>query len=441
MAASNSRLPSNKVTDRAGPLPSDSNLSVPTGRKYSQAGYSSADPSEYESETPKEDAQDYQQRIVHEQSPPAANPHGIQHRRLSHRHVGHNRPSIQDTKWKLYDPQPLLSNLVHHDKHTPAEGDQPKSPEPQRAKHHLWHRYHHAATTTQSQPDNNLPSAGSGIDRPPMQFRTPTYDKSHYTFSAAGNNTRLLLQQDNILSPPLFSPHERPWTQDMDQFPGPDDEADTESDNSPPKPLFLRRRSSTNYQTELNARRAEGRSNSDEFADNDVSSTTTTSYVKALEDRISAIKIGGRRDDHAVATVPPPTTGHQYRMALPSKHHTNTFYDAEFSRGSQESDEVRPLHVGERLHGSQTSNHEDIPSELEDDLLRRKSADGEFESIEAFAMAGSVRPDTANDGSVPTRPSLPNRQKTFDYNDYRNHFHGLLMTPEEEKKPGFSCTD
>ncbi|KAK9370873.1 hypothetical protein V1509DRAFT_615051 [Lipomyces kononenkoae] len=442
MAASNSRLSSKMATDSASPSPADSNLSLPPPHRYSQAGYSSADPSEYESETPKEDTVDYQQGVVHEQSPPLISPHGIHHRRLSHRHVEHSRPAVQDTKWKLYDPQPLLSNLVHHDKHTPVESDLYKSPERESAKHHLWHYYHqhhqhhdhhHDDAKKQSQPDD---LAGSGIDRPHVQFRTPAYDKSHYTFSAAGNNTRLLLQQDSTLGPqPLLSPHETSWEQDIDQFPGPDNEADTESDSSPPKPVFLRRRSSTNYQTELNTRRAEGRH---DLVDDAASSPSTTSSVKALEDRVSAVKIGGPRGDHTVA-VPPPVSTRQYKTALPSKYYSNpkanTLNHTELSRDPSESDEERPLYA----HDSGTHH---IPREIEDDFLRRKSADSEFESIEAFTMAGTVKPEPEHDDEAKSpRLMFQTRKSSFDYNDYKSHFHGLLMTPEQETKPGFSCKD
>ncbi|KAK9358023.1 hypothetical protein V1504DRAFT_319806 [Lipomyces starkeyi] len=450
MAASNQ--PSLKSTGAAGRSPLDSKpsdrrhylsqLSAPTGQRYLQAGYSSADPSEYESEKPEEDTAEYQQTVArgHPETSAPTSPHGIQHRPFSWRRLEHSRPYVQDSKWKLYDPHPLLSKLVYHDKHTPVQGDLEKSSEQEKPKHHHYH-YHHHHDSKLSQSDEILQSAGSGGDRPSTHFRTPTYDKSHYTFSAAGNNTRLLLEQDS--KSPIVSPNEKPLTQEPDHFPGPDDETDTESDSSPPMPVFLGRRSSTNYQTELTARRAESRKNSDESAENPLTATMTSS-VKALENRVSAIKIGGRGGH--VDGVPPSTSGHPYRMVSPSRYNkAHTFYDTEPAPCSQslapnESDAEGPQYEGQSVrspHGNTSSNNGAISGE--DYRLRRKSADNEFQSVEA--TTGSVTAEEGNEGSWSPPLLFQTRQRSFEYNDYKSHFHGLLMTPEEEKKPGFSCNE
>ncbi|KAK9388872.1 hypothetical protein V1515DRAFT_596319 [Lipomyces mesembrius] len=439
MAASNQRSAGrspldSKLSDKKHYL---SQLSTPTGQRYLQAGYSSADPSEYESETPEDDNVEYQQTVargLQETSPPTS-PHGIQHRPFSWRHLEHSRPYVQDSKWKLYDPHPLLSNLVHHGKHTPVQGDLGKLSEQEKPKHHHYH-YHHHHDSKQSQSDEILQSGG---DRPSIHFRTPTYDKSHYTFSAAGNNTRLLLEQDSK------SPNENPLTQEPDHSFGPDDETDTESDSSPPRPVFLGRRSSTNYQAELTARRAESRKNFDESAENPVAATIKSS-VKALENRVSAMKIGDG-GGHVVG-VPPSTSGHHYRMVAPSRYNkAHTFYDTEPTPGSQslapnESDEEGPQYEGQSVrspHGNATSNNGAMSGEVEDDLLRRKSADSAFQSFEA--TIGSVKAEKGNDGSWSPTVLFQTRQRSLDYNDYKSHFHGLLMTPEEEQKPGFSCNE
>ncbi|KAK9377503.1 uncharacterized protein V1513DRAFT_436604 [Lipomyces chichibuensis] len=440
------------TTGAASPSPLDSRpsdrmhylsqLSVPTDQKYLQAGYSSADPSEYQSETPEEDTAEYQQTIArgHQESSAPTSPHGIQHRRFSWRHLEHSRPFVQDSKWKLYDPHPLLSNLVHHGNHTPVQGDLEKSSEQEKPKHRH-HHYHYHPDSKQSQSDEILQSAGSGVDRP--SIRTPTYDKSHYTFSAAGNNTRLLLEQDSKST--TASSNEKSLTQAPDHFPGPDDETDTESDSSPPGPVFLGHRSSTNYQTELTARRAESRKNSDESAENPVAATITSS-VKELENRVSNMKIDDSRG-HVVG-VRPYTFGHHYRMVSPSSYKkAHTFYDAEPTPGSQslapnKLDEEGPQYESQSVrspHGNTTSNNDAISFEVEDDLLRRKSADGEFQSFEA--TTGSVKAEMGDEGSWSPTLLFQARQRSFDYNDYKSHFHGLLMTPEEEKKPGFSSNE
>ncbi|KAK9355284.1 hypothetical protein V1523DRAFT_79684 [Lipomyces doorenjongii] len=436
MAASNQpsagRSPlDSKLSDRQHYL---SQLSVPAGERYLQAGYSSADPSEYESETP-EDVE-YQQTVArgHQETAPPTSPHGIQHRPFSWRHLEHSRPYVQDSKWKLYDPHPLLSNLVHHDKHTPVQGDLGKLSEQEKPKHQHYH-YRHHHDSKQAQSDEILQSGG---DRPSIHFRTPTYDKSHYTFSAAGNNTRLLLEQESK------SPNENPLTLEPDHFLGPDDETDTESDSSPPRPVFLGRRSSTNYQTELTARRAESRKNSDESAENPVAATMTPS-VKTLENRVSAIKIGDG-GGHVVG-VPPSTPGHHYRMVAPSRHNkAHTFHDTEPTPGSRplapnESGEEGPQYEGQSMRspdGNTTSNNGAMSGEIEDDLLR-KSADSAVPSFEG--TTSSVKAEKGNDGSWSPTLLFQTRQKSFDYNDYKSHFHGLLMTPEEEHKPGFSCNE
>ncbi|KAK9247940.1 hypothetical protein V1506DRAFT_372996 [Lipomyces tetrasporus] len=411
-----------KLSDRKRQL---SLLSVPSGSGYLQAGYSSADPSEYESESAAENASKSQQ--PGHQSPPTS-PHGIQHRRYSWRHDHHSATPIQDSRWTLYDPHPHHGNLL---------------PGKEKHKHHHY-QYRHDHHKGQPQSDKMLPPAGSVGESSSIRFRTPTYDKSHYTFSAAGSNTRSLLDQDNKTT--TLPPNERPRAQESEHYPGLDHESDTESDGSPPRPVFLTRRSSSNYQTELNARRVQSRNPSDDSAE---SPDATSLPVKALESRVSAIKIGGR--DGRLGAFPPPTE-HPYRMISPSHYNrdsmAHTFYTTEpiknrgsYSAAPNESDEGSPSYESQMARSLQrgSSNYGGaLPREIEDDLLRRKSADSDNESLDAI-ISGSVEAGKGNEESFsPTFLFETGRQRSFDYNDYKSRFHGLWMTPREEKKPGFS---
>ncbi|KAK9322382.1 hypothetical protein V1517DRAFT_323630 [Lipomyces orientalis] len=444
MTTSNTQRPSSdpKSTESPSPAPVDpklsdrkrqeSLLSVPSGPGYLQAGYSSADPSEYESESAPEDVLKFQQPDVPGHQSPPTSPHGIQHRRYSWRHDHHSAIPIQDSRWRLYNPHPQHRDV---------------SPGQERPKHHHYH-YRHEHHKAQSQSDKMLPPAGSVGESSSIHFRTPTYDKSHYTFSAAGSNTRSLLEQDS--KTPAVPPNERTRAQESEHYPGLDNESDTESDGSPPRPVFLTRRSSSNYQTELNVRRAQSRNPSDGSAE---SPDAKSLPVKALESRVSAIKIGGR--DGPLGIFPPLTAEHPYRMIPPSHYNRNskahTFYTAEptknrgsYSVAPNESDEGHPSSYEEsqmaRSLPDSTSNYGGtIPHEIEDDLLRRKSADSDYESLDAIISGSVVEPVKGNEGSIsPAFLFETGRTKSFDYNDYKSHFHGLWMSPKDEKQPGFS---
>ncbi|KAK9466683.1 hypothetical protein V1512DRAFT_263194 [Lipomyces arxii] len=365
--------------------------------------------------------------------------HGIEHRpSIVERHdpfeaEPRSAPAhamVQDTKWKLYDPQPFLSHLVHHDTHRPAEPEaEPVSPESERrpsardSHHH--HKHHHEKRFNT------------------VQLQQPPYNRSHYTFSAGASNTRELLSRRNTSTSSVSSiaPDEMPAHEPESMLEAGDEEDTESSSDESPKPTLIRR-SSTNYQTELSHRRQQQEASKP---------TGPPTVIAKLETKLARLTTGSH--------IPSKTS--DYQSFEPSHYsigsRTHSFYRpaSTNSKNGSVSDDEGPAYENHPslisatqqgpLHDLHESPKIQIPAKIEEDLLRRLSADSDTvaldTAVEHFQEPQSpISAKSAHEAYSPTF-LYQSRTSSFSYDDYKKHYHGMLMTPEEEKKPGFSCTE
>ncbi|KAK9480926.1 hypothetical protein V1514DRAFT_340262 [Lipomyces japonicus] len=275
--------------------------------------------------------------------------------------------------------------------------------------------------------------------------RAPTYDRAHYTYSGAGPQTRSLLHQPDtslasVSSAGSATDAALDASRHADGVPGPefdyyvsdsndDDEAggnnvDDEEDNDtvddeavPPKPVRLARRSSTNYERALAGRR---RSSTVEVNHDPGPATDDNHHQQHQHQHQQTQQQNHDRDRDR-------DRDHDH-----NQHLLGWFRPVRFSSRGGETGRrftVFPpshyLHHGPDTHSQQLSNVEtDADASSADDSNRQQQQQQQQE------------PDPRITSPDPL--IRLGKARSFDYNQYRNRFHGLLMTKDEERKPGFS---
>ncbi|KAK9383643.1 uncharacterized protein V2V93DRAFT_362366 [Kockiozyma suomiensis] len=466
-------------------------LSVPVPSFNS--GYSSAEPSDNESDSSLTDDSSqpsfshgqagghilhHHRRRKSREEP--LSPHGIQHRRsvfgsvvatasppVEGAHEGADavnarRASVPDSKWRLYDPQPFLSHLLHPQQDEDTNKEE-RSHNTLLSRHHLHHRHRHERG----------------------QKEVPVYDKTHYTFSPARESIKRLLntQNDGSVSSvdndiESYAPSDLPIAESASS-----EDLSTKSSQMSFHPRPLDRRSSTFYeQAALRAKErcelcsptppsppqqttsAPATITKAASAATAVTASTTTS-VSPLSGALTAL--GAQLESFHLGSqhAPKSTTELQSKYEqFPAAHYKRDSIVHAHSMSVVDQPDEGPAYESQTRQSFLPSvpgpvgEEPALPFELEHELLRRKSAQKEDLALKDLAAAavssarndGNSARDTMRPGEGMSqggrrfsdwRPGSLQRATSFDYNDYRKQFHGQLMTPEEERRPGFSCKE
>ncbi|KAK7203296.1 hypothetical protein BZA70DRAFT_283365 [Myxozyma melibiosi] len=408
------------------------------------------------------------------------------------------RRLVPDTKWKLYDPQPFLSHILHPQSKTedatpPAHQHQHKPHD-----HHHHHHQHHKQDPAMAK---SAPSsrAGSWISQ-----KSPVYDKAHYTFSPARENFECFLHggRSSTSNKPTATDSvsslgsEEQESESIRQSVGSESSGD-ESDDSDVsvRPRRLERRSSTFYE---DATRRASETASALHTRAQTRAQEVSSAMDAIQSKIANfhLNVHSRASEEEEKSYGPSerataetekSYGPRERGGTETAPKYAHFDDAHYSRDSlvrrrtrvggshsgkfEEEESVAEQKDAEREEEAEEEQGYEfqsrksvaagpasvgevkvLPREVEQDLLRRKSAEDEEAVVHAAAGASSSSSSSASSlgmSKVERRvsewkpaPGLEGRRTmSFDYNDYRKQFHGPLMTPEEEKRPGFSSRD
>ncbi|KAK9458303.1 hypothetical protein V1511DRAFT_36621 [Dipodascopsis uninucleata] len=174
----------------------------------------------------------------------------------------------------------------------------------------------------------------------------------------------------------------------------PPSESESESDSQISESPRLKRASTSRYTDELNRRKSDGTEKIDEnmgdLSINAPSKSTDSAKAHYKINDLKHLYYNQRQNTDSASTID-DEEGFAYKYDPPSRQDPNT-----------------------------------------DDLLRRKSIELSDESVKQNSESFN-KPDLYQ--------TLKNRSKSFNYNEYKNCFHGMLMTPEEESKPGFSTCE
>jgi len=185
--------------------------------------------------------------------------------------------------------------------------------------------------------------------------------------------------------------------------------------DSNPRNLYMPRRSS-NYLDELDRRKSSVSNNDSEFDTQLARSLGNFSFERH-----------------------PNKQGHRQHNDNPrlTRDITPSYFDLDpnSNDGLHEYKAAAPNYESEddedcSIYDDSLSRREEKQRNADDELRRRSSKIAEH-NVEG--NANIARADLFH--------RISDRRNSFEYGDYKNCFHEMLMSPEEEKKPGFSSKD